>query len=197
MTIDQSITNTGWNLFLDKELLAFGSFGSEMGKNNKIERGYVAFHERANFIGQGEIHFERNLIPKDKTNTFMRIRHSSERFKEIIEVIESTYTTIDHFVFEDLAYGANGNATRDLAGILFTYLTRVEFERYSLVSIKTAKKIFTGSGNAKKLDMINALPESVRQLYLDAGFEYSKVNGSGQVDDLADSYSFYQWYLQK
>lgn len=88
---------------------------------------------------------------------------------------------------EGLAFGIRGNATRDLAGLLFTIINVIKL-RHPLIQCKvvaptSVKKRATGSGKSKKKEMIEALPEDVKKMFTDEG--YKLTTG---LADLADSY---------
>jgi Holliday junction resolvasome RuvABC endonuclease subunit len=88
---------------------------------------------------------------------------------------------------EGLAFGMIGNATRDLAGLLFTIVNVLTLKNptftYTLLSPTTVKKSATGSGKAKKADMIDALPADIREKFAAKGFK--KTTG---MADLADAF---------
>lgn len=88
---------------------------------------------------------------------------------------------------EGLAFGISGNATRDLAGLLFTIINVLKIQQPKINVVVVAptqvKKRATGSGKAKKPEMIEALPEHVKKIFTDAGFK--KTTG---LSDLADAY---------
>lgn len=93
----------------------------------------------------------------------------------------------DEVKLEGLAFGIRGNATRDLAGLLFTVINVVKLKHpgvnCKVVAPTQVKKRATGTGKAKKEDMIAALPVVVRAKFEDSGVK--KTTGLG---DLADSY---------
>ena len=201
LTIDQSISNTGWNFFMDGTLIAFGSFGSKTGTKKDEKNSYV-FHSNMNVREDENDFFEsdtqRSLTKKDETDIFSRVRRSVLSFQKVLEACKNTTEEGDtlHVVFENLAFGAKGNATRDVAGLLFTMISSsLNFGEYTLVVPTSAKKVFTGDGKATKLDVINSLPEEVKGFYTEAGYKYSEKTGNGTMNDLADSYSFYKWYM--
>lgn len=88
---------------------------------------------------------------------------------------------------EGLPFGQIGNATRDLAGLLFVVITQViaDFPAmpYQVIAPTSVKKHATGSGKATKPQMIEALPPEVAWHFIDAG--YKKTTG---LADLADAY---------
>lgn len=91
------------------------------------------------------------------------------------------------FKIEGLAFGMRGNATRDLAGLLFTIITVMKqkhgFHNFKIISPKTLKKVATGSGKATKKEMIAALPEAIRTKF--SAENYKLTTG---LADLADAY---------
>jgi Holliday junction resolvasome RuvABC endonuclease subunit len=88
---------------------------------------------------------------------------------------------------EGLAFGIRGDATRDLAGLLFTIINIVKHKnpsaQFVVVPPTTLKKFATGSGKSDKVAMIESLPTDVRQSFLDAG--YKKTTG---LTDITDAY---------
>lgn len=93
---------------------------------------------------------------------------------------------------EGLAFGnSNSNASRDLAylvGAIEANVTRECLE----VPPSTLKTFATGYGKADKQQMIDALPEEVRQQFLEAGFK--KTTG---LADLADAYFIGKYFYNK
>ncbi len=88
---------------------------------------------------------------------------------------------------EGLAFGMRGDATRDLAGLLFTIVNVLshinQFKNFKIISPKTVKKTGTGSGKATKKEMIAALPPDIMKLFKDKNFK--QTTG---LSDLADAY---------
>ncbi len=92
----------------------------------------------------------------------------------------------DLVALEGLAFASNGNATRDLAGLLFTIvnvLTNIDQIEVKIYPATTVKKIATGKGNAKKEVLIEVLPKYVRDKFDELGVK--KTTGLG---DLSDAY---------
>lgn len=91
------------------------------------------------------------------------------------------------FNIEGLAFGIRGNATRDLAGLLFTIITHIRANNsgieITVIPPTLLKKIATGSGKSDKAAMINAVPDSVRAVFIEAG--YKKTTG---LADICDAY---------
>lgn len=88
---------------------------------------------------------------------------------------------------EGLAFGMRGDATRDLAGLIFVLITnmrtRCKDVSCSIVAPTSLKKFATGSGKSDKKAMIEALPVDVRDEFVEAGFK--KTTG---LTDLTDAY---------
>lgn len=87
---------------------------------------------------------------------------------------------------EGLAFNTQGNATRDLAGLQFTIITKLRFVDHISVTIippTTIKKIATGKGNSKKGMLFKCLPDGIKNLFQNAGFK--KTTG---LLDLTDAY---------
>lgn len=93
----------------------------------------------------------------------------------------------DRVQLEGLAFGIRGNATRDLAGLLFTIVNVIKLRhpaiKCTIVAPTSVKKRATGSGKSKKKEMIAALPQDVLQKFKEAN--YKTTTG---LADLADSY---------
>lgn len=88
---------------------------------------------------------------------------------------------------EGLAFGMRGNATRDLSGLLFTIINVIShlhtFKNFRILTPTHVKKVATGSGKAKKKEMIAALPPDILKLFKDKNFK--QTTG---LTDLADAY---------
>ena len=92
----------------------------------------------------------------------------------------------DIVAIEGLAFGMSGNVTRDLGGLQFVivaHLQEVKKQPVKIVAPLTVKKFATGSGKAKKEQMIESLPEYVLNNFLLLGVK--KTTG---LADLADAY---------
>lgn len=123
------------------------------------------------------------VIRSDKTKTVF------ERTLSVALRISELYAshTPDIIQIEGLAFAMRGDATRDLAGLLFTVINVLALQhpeaKHMLIPPTSLKKFATGSGKAKKEDMIASLPVDVKQRFMDA--KYKKTTG---LADLADAY---------
>lgn len=88
---------------------------------------------------------------------------------------------------EGLAFGMRGNATRDLAGLLFTIITtirtRTENIECNVIAPTSLKKFATGSGKADKTAMVAAVPPEILKCFTDKN--YKKTTG---LRDIVDAY---------
>jgi len=141
------------------------------------------------------IHFECIKTTNDESNV-ARISYIASRLLDLFNEYKC-----DDFVTESLAYGSIGDATRNLAGLLFA----IEVKLYEQLGIDTVpkvtptsvKKFATGyGGSAKKKvtkkDMMAALPEDVYNDFYNAGYLRSKG-----LADLADAYFIGLYYIDK
>lgn len=92
---------------------------------------------------------------------------------------------VTSFNIEGLAFGIRGDATRDLAGLLFTVITHVRAYDRSITSTvippTLLKKFATGSGKSDKTSMMEAVPEHILATFKEAG--YKKTTGLADVCD--------------
>ncbi len=92
----------------------------------------------------------------------------------------------DVVALESLSFSSFGNATRDLAGLQFSIVTYLRYVRgydVRIIPIGTIKKLATGKGNAKKMELLECLPNDVRKTFDDIGVK--KTTG---LLDLTDAY---------
>lgn len=92
----------------------------------------------------------------------------------------------DIIAIEGLAFGMRGNVTRDLGGLQFViiaHLQEVKKREVEIIAPTSAKKFATGSGRAKKEDMIESLPEPILEHFTGLGLK--KSTG---LADMADAY---------
>ena len=84
--------------------------------------------------------------------------------------------TIQQVGLEGLAFGARGDATRKLAGLQFMIINSLQYDHQITCHIYapgTIKKIATGKGNSPKTELLQKLPEEVRDRFLDSGVKKS------------------------
>ena len=113
------------------------------------------------------------------------------RFGQAYEIAMHISNVVDTFkpdivAIEGLAFGMKGNVTRDLGGLQFvivSHLQEVKKQPVKIMAPLTVKKYATGSGRAKKEEMIKALPKHALNNFLKLGVK--KTTG---LADLADSY---------
>lgn len=120
-------------------------------------------------------------IKSDKTQTtYQRALNTALEISKLVDELSPAAINV-----EGLAFGIRGDATRDLAGLLFTIVNVLKIKHPALPVREHAptslKKRATGSGKAQKTDMINALPEHVRNEFTKAGFK--KTTGLADVTD--------------
>lgn len=92
----------------------------------------------------------------------------------------------DVVALESLSFSSFGNATRDLAGLQFSIMTQLRHVHgydVRIVPIGTIKKFATGKGNAKKVALLEHLPNDVRKTFDELGVK--KTTG---LLDLTDAY---------
>ena len=126
------------------------------------------------------IHAEQFKCDKDK-NRFAQAYQIALYIADIVDKFEP-----DKISIEGLAFGMRGNATRDLGGLQFvivSHLQEVKNKKVEIVAPLSVKKFATGSGRAKKEQMINSLPKDVLEWFENLGVK--KTTG---LADLADAY---------
>lgn len=85
---------------------------------------------------------------------------------------------------EGLAFGIRGDATRDLAGLLFTLVTTLRAKtavQIQIIPPTTLKKFATGTGKSDKSVMISSVPTDILEKFTDANFK--KTTGLADVCD--------------
>lgn len=128
-----------------------------------------------------ELNFFEVLSTDKQFDTFQRALQISQRILDL-----TNYYKPDMISLEGLSFGGIGNASRNLAGLQYSIITLLynnNFNNIKIIAPKTVKLKATGNGKAKKLDMLNALPEDVKNSFISGGFK--KSTG---LYDLADAY---------
>lgn len=105
---------------------------------------------------------------------------------QVREFADRYIDDIDRVALEGLAFGAVGNAERDLAGLLAAIIACLPPKFHDLVNVHIlaptyVKYLATGAGGAKKVDMESALPDAVRT-------QFGNTLVKDGRRDLADAY---------
>lgn len=96
---------------------------------------------------------------------------------------------------EGLAFAMRGNATRDLAGLQFSIVSKIKYmieKEIDIVAPPTLKKSATGNGKASKEEMIEALPKDVYEVFTGEK-NWKKSRG---LTDVADAYFLADFLIQ-
>ncbi len=131
-------------------------------------------------IENGEmIHCEKYTTDADK-DVYDRAEELSLHIEEV-----ALEHKPDQIGLEGLSYGSQGNVTRDLGGLIFTIILHLRHIGWEprVIAPPTVKKIATGSGRAKKEQLIESLPTEVR-----AEFDLLGVKKTTGLADLTDAY---------
>lgn len=89
-----------------------------------------------------------------------------------------------------------GNATRDLAGLQFSIITKINFilkRDITIVAPPTLKKSATGTGKASKEEMIDALPKDILEVFTKEK-NWKKSRG---LTDVTDAYFLARYLIDK
>jgi Holliday junction resolvasome RuvABC endonuclease subunit len=113
-----------------------------------------------------------------------RYDQAMEIAKHLVEICFKTMP--DRIGIEGLAFGIQrGNVTRDLAGLLFVIMVVLRNAGYKnkieIVPPKSVKLFACKSGNAKKEQMYEVLPQNVKDCIADKG--YKKTTGRYDASD--------------
>ncbi len=146
-------------------------------------------------VGNPDMVFREKFCSTDKSDdVFERSWIVASRVRDI--VLEYNISKV---VLEGLAFGSMGDNTRNLAGLQFTIVNMLKFGTCELrplieiLSPQTLKKFATGSGKAKKEDMIAALDPKVRNIFL---IEMGVKKTTG-LDDMTDAYFLAKYGIEK
>ena len=147
--------------------------------------GFVVLDEQKNLI-------DCNILSTPKTDDI---------FKRAWELSEAIITGISKYpdaklAIEGLAFSMRGNATRDLAGLQFSIITKINFilnRDITIVAPPTLKKSATGSGKASKEEMIDALPKDILEVFTKEK-NWKKSRG---LTDVTDAYFLARYLIDK
>ena len=134
--------------------------------------GYCVFDGNKNLIAFGTIKTNNN------NSMYERLNHLVKRIRSL--VIEHE---IEQCAIEAPAYGARGAMSYSLFGVHFFVVWLLNSLRLSVAQYTptSLKKFATGNGRAGKEDMVAALPNEVRQLFVNSNLK--KTTGLYDVTD--------------
>jgi Holliday junction resolvasome RuvABC endonuclease subunit len=128
----------------------------------------------------GQILSTDRIVSDKSVDIYERAWYISRQVAKIVERNKPCKVGI-----EGLAFGMRGDATRDLAGLLFCIINNLRYNHnfgdIKVVTPLSVKKFATGSGKAKKEDMYKHLPEKTQKIFLEKGFK--KSNGLADIVD--------------
>lgn len=125
-----------------------------------------------------------DIIKTDtKQGTILRIREIAKKLNELVKT-----HNIDYIVIESLPFGINSTSVRPLAALYYCIWNTcinlgIEFTEANVTAVK---KSATGSGKAKKGDMIEALLSTAPEVH--ASILKAGVKKTTGLADLADAY---------
>lgn len=130
---------------------------------------------------------EENVLFHDVISTECGDKSILTKVDNAVEIARQLVVLVDIYNvdlvnIEGLSFGARGDATRDLAGLLFiilSYLKKVV--DVEIIPPNTLKKHATGNGRASKEDMLSSLPDDMIEAFM-------KVSIAKGRYDLADAY---------
>lgn len=145
--------------------------------------GYVVFSRDKTIEVYGCIKTDNKLT------IYERLSYIETELENILSNLPITNVTI-----EAPAYGARGAMSYNLFGIHFS-VVRLMFKhglQYKLMNIASVKKFATDNGRASKVEMLEALPTTIRDSFISCGFK--KSTG---LYDLTDAYFIGLKYLNE
>lgn len=129
---------------------------------------------------------------KDQGGTMEKLRRIRSICAGVIESIDHAQNSNPLYQvdirIEGLGYGSAGDATRDLAGLQYLILDRLVSAGYTNVTIippTTLKKFATGKGNCGKVEMLDSLPDLVKENFV---AKFKKSGKKRGLWDVADAY---------
>lgn len=132
---------------------------------------------------------------------FKALDITDNRYKAAVELAKRIKKIVDDYnvdkvCIEELSYGSMGNNTRDLGGLFYIVMVHLTVEHNTDVQVvnpKTLKKWATGRGNAKKEEMIDAVPQEIKNIFGD-NLGCKKTTG---LDDMCDAYHLAGYGLEE
>ena len=116
----------------------------------------------------GEVVFYERIFCEGKNETpLITVRRAQEIASKLMDRVHEYSAKL--VVIEGLSFGSVTNATRDLAMLQSLIIDRImqcPDVEIRVVAPTTLKKFATGKGNSKKDQMFDALPETVKNLFI-------------------------------
>lgn len=150
-----------------------------------------------NYIGIDQSYTSTGFVVLDDDKNMLDCKIlSSDKSEDIFhrawflsEIIIDEISKYDEccIAIEGLAFSMTGNATRDLAGLQFSIITKIKYilnKDITIVAPPTLKKSATTNGKASKEDMIAALPENILNVFTGEK-NWKKSRG---LTDVTDAY---------
>lgn len=147
--------------------------------------GYCIINDDAELLEFGII----NTSPADGDN-FKRARKISNELKKIVD-----FHSLNIVGLEGLSFNARGNATRDLSGLQFLIVDTIrEGTNHFIIAAPLAvkKHAVKKKGKIQKMDLVNNLPNDIKEKFLEKGFKKTKG-----LTDLSDAYWIASYTLKK
>lgn len=128
----------------------------------------------------GEVLHAQRIVSDKNVDIYERAWYISSKVAEVVIQYQPCSVGL-----EGLAFGIRGDATRDLAGLLFCIINNLRYnhniDKITIVTPRTLKKFATGSGKADKSEMYKSLPEKTQKIFSNLGFK--KANGLSDIVD--------------
>lgn len=149
-----------------------------MGLDQSYKKSGIVILEDTNMI-----HYEVFSTTDKSDDRYEQSYILSQHIKAVVEEWKP-----EKMAIEGLAFGSRGNVTRDLAGLQYATIIQLRHAackvrpEIGIIAATTLKKFATGSGKAKKEDVIASLPINIK-----TQFDLIAKKTTG-LDDLADAY---------
>ncbi len=154
------------------------------------------------YTSTGIVILEKNNEEDDLQYVYAYVYKSKKQYNKFVRAYNiATYCLkiakeyqIDHIMLEGIAYNGLGNASRDLAGLLYVLVTVLGIvERFPLTLITPTqlKKHTCRNGHASKQMMIARLPDDIYIKFRHV-MGYTERHG---LSDLADAYHLAVMYF--
>lgn len=131
---------------------------------------------------------ETKKDPEDPLSIFVRAEETANNIKNLCQLYE-----IDMVILEGLSMGGVSNSSRNLAGLQFCIVNMlIELglkKNITIIAPTSLKKQSVGNGRASKDEMVDGLPEDVKERIM-------KVPKTRGRYDLTDAYWLCQYGLK-